>query len=184
MLNNNNGITLSGIGGPVMSGTWINPNNNDTFTVKDCFFEDNQLIVNTTDGRNLNYDILQNYIQADNKTINEMKEKPIQKAVVVDNGNIFEPKVKQDLNAAIIDKAMSDKPLPEFNVNIVWPKFPEKEIKLLHDVMNTDYDDIAAYFYNKIISRPENLEDEIRKQIKEFFIKEKPKAKPKTKKKK
>ena len=53
--------------GPVMQGTWYNPNTGDAFTVRDSFFEDNQYVVTTTDGRYLNYNQLQNYVQTDMK---------------------------------------------------------------------------------------------------------------------
>lgn len=53
--------------GPVMQGTWYNPNTGDAFTVRDSFFEDNQYVVTTTDGRYLNYNQLQNYVQSDMK---------------------------------------------------------------------------------------------------------------------
>lgn len=53
--------------GPVMNGTWYNPHTGDTFTVRDSFFEDNQYVVTTTDGRYFRYDQLQNYIQSDMK---------------------------------------------------------------------------------------------------------------------
>lgn len=54
-----------GTEGPIMSGTWYNPNNGDSFTVQDSFFEDNQYVVQTTDGRFLKYDQIQNYIKSD-----------------------------------------------------------------------------------------------------------------------
>ena len=54
------------IEGPMMQGTWINPMNGDTFTVKDSFFQDNQYVVQTTDGRMIGYNQLQNYVQSDN----------------------------------------------------------------------------------------------------------------------
>lgn len=66
--------------GPVMNGTWYNPHTGDAFTVRDSFFEDNQYVVTTTDGRYFRYDQLQNYIQSDLKLedlkqMNETKEK-------------------------------------------------------------------------------------------------------------
>ena len=63
---NMNGMMFGGEG-PVMQGTWYNPNNGDAFTVRDSFFEDNQYVVTTTDGRFLYYNQLQNYIQTDMK---------------------------------------------------------------------------------------------------------------------
>lgn len=59
-----NGVTFN-TEGPMMSGTWYNPNTGDSFTVRDNFFEDNQFMVATTDGRMLNYDQLQYYVQSD-----------------------------------------------------------------------------------------------------------------------
>lgn len=65
--------------GPMMQGNWYNPKTGDSFTVRDSFFQDNQFIVTTTDGRMLSYNQLQNYIQSD-KPVNikpEQKSDPI-----------------------------------------------------------------------------------------------------------
>ena len=59
-----NGMMFGGEG-PIMQGTWYNPNTGDAFTVRDSFFEDNQYVVTTTDGRYLSYNQIQNYIQSD-----------------------------------------------------------------------------------------------------------------------
>ena len=61
----NDGITF-GTGGPMMTGTWFNPSNGDKFTVRDSFFENNQYMVSTTDGRLLNYNQIQHYVQMGN----------------------------------------------------------------------------------------------------------------------
>lgn len=60
----NTGLTF-GSEGPIMDGTWYNPQTGDSFTVKDSFFEDNQYVVMTTDGRLMKYDQMQNYIKSD-----------------------------------------------------------------------------------------------------------------------
>ena len=44
--------------GPILSGHWYNPSTGDSFTVKDTYFEDNNLYVITTDGRRMNYDMI------------------------------------------------------------------------------------------------------------------------------
>lgn len=49
--------------GPIMSGTWYNPQNGHKFTVRDCFFQDGQFIVMTMDGQTLDYNTIQNYVQ-------------------------------------------------------------------------------------------------------------------------
>lgn len=60
----NNGI-IFGNQGPLMEGTWYNPQTGDSFVVKDSFFENNQYVISTTDGRVLGYDMIQNYIKSD-----------------------------------------------------------------------------------------------------------------------
>ena len=88
------GMTF-GSEGPMVQGTWVNPTTGDSFTVRDSFFEDNQYIVTTTDGRYIRYDQLQHYIQADPKSIdgikqaaaNKIKDEPIpdEIASLIDN---------------------------------------------------------------------------------------------------
>lgn len=82
---NMNGMMFGGEG-PVMQGTWYNPQTGDAFTVRDSFFEDNQYVVTTTDGRYLNYNQLQNYIQTDMKLedLKRMKTESTQNQVKTD----------------------------------------------------------------------------------------------------
>ena len=63
----------------MMQGTWVNPATGDTFTVKDSFFQDNQYMVQTTDGRMIGYDQLQNYVQTDSNKEMESIKKQAQK---------------------------------------------------------------------------------------------------------
>lgn len=70
-----NNLTF-GMEGPIMDGTWYNPQTGDSFTVRNSFFEDNQYIVQTTDGRILRYDQIQNYVKSD-KPIEMPKPQPI-----------------------------------------------------------------------------------------------------------
>lgn len=71
-----NNLTF-GMEGPIMEGTWYNTQTGDSFTVRNSFFEDNQYIVQTTDGRILRYDQIQNYIKSD-KPIEMAKPKQTQ----------------------------------------------------------------------------------------------------------
>lgn len=69
----NNGITFDISNGPVMDGTWVNLNTSDIFTVREAFFQDNQYLIQTTDGRLLDCNFIQDYIKVDNeKTAREM----------------------------------------------------------------------------------------------------------------
>lgn len=84
----NNGLTF-GMEGPVMEGTWYNANTGDSFTVRNSFFEDNQFIIQTTDGRVLGYNQIQNYIKSDSP-INVQKQEhnntlPPEVAEIIDN---------------------------------------------------------------------------------------------------
>lgn len=60
----NAGLTF-GSEGPIMDGTWYNTRTGDSFTVRDSFFEDNQFVITTTDGRYLKYEQIQDYIKSD-----------------------------------------------------------------------------------------------------------------------
>lgn len=61
-------------GGLLMQGTWFNRATGDSFTVQDMYFEDNNPRVKTTDGRVLDYKIVQNYIQVDPKDLAMLKQ--------------------------------------------------------------------------------------------------------------
>ena len=67
--------------GPMIEGTWFNPDTGDRFTVRDSFFEDNNYTVLTTDGRTLNYNQIQNYIKDSSPNAqSKPKDKPSLKA--------------------------------------------------------------------------------------------------------
>lgn len=61
---------------PMMSGTWFNPSTGDSFIVRNTFFEDNQLVVQTMDGRILKYNQLQHYVQSDGSLPQQKAERP------------------------------------------------------------------------------------------------------------
>ena len=90
--------------GPVMTGTWYNPHTGDAFTVRDSFFEDNQYVVTTTDGRYFRYDQLQNYIQSDMK-LEDLKKMKIE--------NKQEEKLPSEVSNLIDGDEYSSMMLPE-----------------------------------------------------------------------
>lgn len=61
----NTGINFPMDGGPLMKGKWYNPYTGDSFEVYDCQFVDNNIQVQTTDGRVLDYNTIQDYVQSD-----------------------------------------------------------------------------------------------------------------------
>ena len=60
--------------GPNMQGTWVNPKNGDYFTVRETFFQDNNLMVQTMDGRLLDYNFISDYIKCDVKEAQRISE--------------------------------------------------------------------------------------------------------------
>lgn len=64
----NDNLVFDASNGPIMEGHWVNPKTGDTFTVRDSFFQDNQYIVQTTDGRMLDYNFIQNYIKVEKES--------------------------------------------------------------------------------------------------------------------
>lgn len=105
-----NNINFS-IDGPVMNGTWYNPQTNDKFTVRDTFFENNQLIVQTTDGRIMDYNMIQNYVQCDLKDIPSPKESNQSYNIPTEVASILETPTPQDSNMIEEDVALLNNPL-------------------------------------------------------------------------
>lgn len=62
------GITFDGTA-PMMEGTWFNPKTGDVIKIRDTFFENNNYVARTTDGRMLSYSQLQNYVRDDSKSV-------------------------------------------------------------------------------------------------------------------
>lgn len=93
----NNGINFP-IDGPYMNGTWYNPHTKDSFTVRDTFFENNQLVVSTTDGRILDYNIIQSYVQCDPKDIPQKETSQAQDEIPAEVAALLETPIPQDPN--------------------------------------------------------------------------------------
>jgi hypothetical protein len=73
----NTGMTFND--GPMISGHWYNAKTGDSFTVKDTYFEDNNLYVLTTDGRRLNYEMFSKYIQTEKPMPKQQPQQPKKK---------------------------------------------------------------------------------------------------------
>lgn len=170
----NQGMTF-GVDGPIMSGTWYNPKTGDKFTVADTFFEDNQLLVRAVDGRLLNYNIIQDYIQQGStdiqdtpqsfqtqksydipKEIADMIETPQTgfSEMVEPMGNLYAVQETNfqsvtHTNSSIIDKALSKTELPKLNLEVSWEKYPEREIEMLKDIMDIPVNDIIEWYASK-----------------------------------
>lgn len=117
-----NGINFS-VDGPVMSGTWYNPNTQDSFTVRDTFFENNQLLVSTTDGRMLDYNMIQNYVQCDPKDIpaknsKQINDIPSEVASILESPTPQDPNMlEEDMNLINGYNNIKNTPSPLGNLN-------------------------------------------------------------------
>ena len=112
-------------GGPFMSGHWYNPKTGDSFTVRDTFMEDNNIIVLTTDGRRMDYNMIQQYV----KTEKPMPKKP------VDGYENKQPAVDipEEVRAIMADaeedlKSLTTKTAPEKEYPLSNPVTPQQNI--------------------------------------------------------
>lgn len=182
-----NGLIFNGEG-PMMDGTWYNPNTGDSFTVADAFFQDNQYMVKTTDGRLLDYNFMQNYVKSDKpipkieKPQPKTNELPQEVANLIDDGGILEDdlalingrqkpqslgnlhKIEVNPELPIIEKALSKKSKPCVYANILWEDFPKKEIEALTDIMDINIDSVIDWYINKLDI------NEIKQAVKESMV--------------
>ena len=162
---------MNGEGGPFMSGTWYNPNTGDSFTVRDTFFEDNNLIVMTTDGRRLNYDIISRYVKSDKPipkqqpVVKQEQPKPVvpkeiqemlddDPYIYTTQKQIAQPQVEQvqqvattvqeDEDALLVRRIMKRASAPEVNCNVIWKNYPSKQLEML-EMMGVEPEKIAEY---------------------------------------
>ena len=180
-------------GAPMMDGSWYNPTTKDSFTVRDSYFEDNEMYVLTTDGRRLNYNIVQNYIKCTPKDIEAMKKIDIQKPKSLGNINstpvIDEllpdeiivqetplqskggPEKSKSKNHDVIDKALTKVTKPSIELNIKWDDFPKRELELLFDIMDISVEEVVDYlldYYYNNTNITLVLGDEIKKYLDRF----------------
>lgn len=185
--------------GPIMDGTWYNPQNGDSFTVRDTFFENNQLIVKTTDGRMLDYNFIQNYVKSDKpiqkidkqpdipKEVSDLLIKDDNSGMLEDDKNLIRPNLgniseqrnqaqQQDTDLAIIVKALSKRTKPVIDFNIKWNEYPENEIDMLMNLMEIDKDKIINYYTSNIDIQL--IKNDIQKSLEKYINKKITKIEP------
>lgn len=129
------GVTF-GSEGPLIQGTWVNPATGDSFTVRDSFFEDNNYVITTTDGRYIRYDQFQNYVQADEKSVTEIKNNlkakqqdepiPAEISSLIDNDNADTMITPEDYEIIYGKKSLGNLN-SNLNTMPVQRQFPKKE---------------------------------------------------------
>lgn len=183
--------------GPTITGHWYNTKTGDSFTVRDSFFEDNQLIIQATDGRIFGYEQLQDYIQSKEKiempkpqnnnipkeVINELEDDFVDLGKPL--GNIYnvaksEPVYNEE--KAILDRTLTKKSKPKSTTKIDWKNFPLNEIQFLNESMDIDMNVIIDWYLGQIDMN--EIKNEVSKSIESFIKnslkKEEPKPEPKS----
>lgn len=84
---------------PMLEGTWYNPKTGDSLTIRDTLFEDNNLVVLTTDGRRVPYTQMEKYVKSD---------KPIPKMPKVDPNITSKKKKMSERDEALAEPATWD----------------------------------------------------------------------------
>ncbi len=104
----NNEINF-GIEGPVVTGWWYNPKTGDKFNAIDTFFEDNNLLIKTADGKLLNYNQIQNYVRTDDP-------KSIPNKPIVTKPKKQDDSIPAEILAEIEDQDTNDLLIPDDNI--------------------------------------------------------------------
>ena len=141
----NSGLTF-GSDGPMMEGTWYNTRTGDSFTVRDSFFEDNQFVITTTDGRYLKYEQIQDYIKSD-KPIEMKKPEPKQDTLPAEVAGLLEDTNYDDMimadDLAMIQGSTSLGNLYNTTTN-PYPYNPNPATQAVQSApINTNYDIIS-----------------------------------------
>lgn len=144
----NTGLTF-GSEGPMMEGTWYNTRTGDSFTVRDSFFEDNQFVITTTDGRYLKYEQIQDYIKSD-KPIEMKKPEPKHDVLPAEVADLLEGENYDDMIMAD-DLAMIQGKAPATLGNLKdsmttnpYPYNPNPAMQVVSsEPINTNYDIIS-----------------------------------------
>lgn len=144
----NAGLTF-GSEGPIMDGTWYNTHTGDSFTVRDSFFEDNQFVITTTDGRYLKYEQIQDYIKSDKPIQMEKPTTPKHDALPAEvadliNGN-FEDMIMEDDLAMIQGNSLGNLYSPKnTQTTNPYPYNPNPAMQVVSsEPINTNYDIIS-----------------------------------------
>lgn len=97
-------------------GTWYNPKTNDTVTVRDTLFENNQIVIRTNDGRMIPYEKFQNYVKVEKgfKVPNKQPAQPAQKKDEIPAEVLSEIAPKEEQSLESFDDIMS-RPLTNVN---------------------------------------------------------------------
>lgn len=145
------------MGGPMMDGTWINNSTGDYFTVRDTFFQDDKLLVQTTTGRTYNYDQISSYVRvSDEKTAKSISDSI--KASKAAKVQAAKQKKANEIPASILaeiedlDESDSDGELAD-EMSLIYGNAPAQQAHKTEPVIHTAPKDINYTIIDKALSK-------------------------------
>lgn len=186
--------------GPTMQGVWLNPKTGDSFKVRDTFFEDNNLIIMTTDGRKLGFDQINDYIQSQNTdeelkaikaaknkktgdlSIPDIPELDIDDSPVISGGEMLEDEMSLirgvQPNANVLSSQQTQQRVvrPQ-EVDVINPvikklfsKIEDHQRPTIKVSVEWDKDKFPLDIYNMLTKYMDVSEEEVRKELMNNFV--------------
>ena len=176
----------------LMTGDWVNPHTGHKFTVRDCIFENGELVVITTAGQRLNYNMVSEYIQ-DNGEQNASQSThittpppvpqpvpaPLLDELLEEDRELIQHRglTTHDFQAtpapapviedfALIERLLKKTSLPKLT-QFEW-EVPEKQIDILVDMFGVEPEDILEYYKSRIT--PEVIIETMVEAIREAIL--------------
>ena len=151
------GIMMSADGAPMMSGTWVNPQTGHEFTVRDCFFQDGNFMVQTTDkGPKISKQPQTQTQQTSTSVPEEVMSEILPEDMEAINGlgninnTVRVEKETVDPDLVMVEKVLKRHSTPKPIINIDWQSTPTKQIETLVDILGVDPQTITNYYLDKI----------------------------------
>lgn len=171
------------MGIPDITGTtWWSRTGQDHFTVREVIMDPSSgMMVNTTDGRMIDIERMDNYIQSD-KPVGGIRNTPPINSIDVRGLDSETPVQVEEsemtresdtrvqslsTNHEIIQRAMSGVSKPAVRVSLEFEEYPERELSVLRDVMKVPENEILDYCYKTWFSS--DLDESIKTQLRELL---------------
>ena len=171
------------MGGPMISGTWINKRTGETVMVRDSISDGDNMLIITSNGQISMDEFSRDYIQASDEIYNEsgkvISSAPVQTSEVtvttatqpqqqinpnlLDDPDVFEHQQTAALNNQmpiknfdLIDKIFQkNDSKPIIKIDVKWADFPQQELEMLTKYFDVTTDDIVQYIQQKFVSNEE-----------------------------
>lgn len=156
--------------GGMVSGKWINPVDGTIINVMNTVIDENNQMLIITDKGTLDMSTFSNnFIQCDEKTLEELtpiasqEQIPVQR-VEIDNSSVVEPmttskqhqqkqttNTKQD-TSSIINKLFSKiESKPNIKIDIDWEDFPAEQVNMLINFLDVKKEDVSRYIIDNYL---------------------------------